>query len=196
MTSRRVGKGALAPCPPSRGMLWNGGHASLLHRNARRIEHEVPDSIRLEQPVQPKAVIARLIAARYRRDRSELPGCPGSDLPDQRQQPAVIAPRQLMPRNPVPLRAMQRHQPCLLTEFDRNENCATMAGGGRDYGRCLHPTSPMARVYKTQTYGLATLTAPWNLQALSLPQPRTPRCPARPAPACPGGRRWRSLRGG
>src|ERR1700754_5086828 len=121
---------------------------ALLHRNGRRIEHQVPDPSRLEQPVQQKAIIASLVAARYRRHRAELPGRPGSDLLDQRQQPAVIAPRQLMPRNPVSVRAMQRHQPCFLTEFDRDENRATTASGGRDYGRSLHPTSPMVRVYK------------------------------------------------
>src|SRR4029077_7740151 len=35
---------------------------------------------------------------------------------------------------------MQGHQPGLLTQFDCSENRATMHGGGRDYGRCLHLT--------------------------------------------------------
>src|SRR4051794_15612159 len=52
----------------------------------------------------------------------------------------MIAAFQLMPRDPVPVGTVQRHQPALLAEFDRNENCATMAGGGRVYGRCLHLT--------------------------------------------------------
>src|SRR6202011_5374044 len=59
---------------------------------------------------------------------------------DQCQQPGMIAALELMTGNPVPIRAVQRNQPGLLTQFDRHENCATMAGGGRVYGRCLHLT--------------------------------------------------------
>src|SRR6195256_3096317 len=52
----------------------------------------------------------------------------------------MIAAFQLMPRDPVPVGTVQRHQPALLAEFDCNENCATITGGGRVYGRCLHLT--------------------------------------------------------
>src|SRR5438034_7794739 len=77
----------------------------------------------------------------------------------------MIATRQLVAGQLVLVRAVQRHQPALLTQFDGNENCAITAGGGRAYGRCLHPTSPMVRVWKPKPIGKATLTAPWNLRA-------------------------------
>ena len=63
----------------------------------------------------------------------------------------MIATLQLVTRDPVPVRAVQRHQPALLAEFDCNENCATMTGGGRVYGRCLHLTLHGSSV-ETQTY--------------------------------------------
>src|SRR4029077_12946013 len=52
----------------------------------------------------------------------------------------MIAAFELMTGNPVPIRAVQRNQPGLLTQFDCNENRATMVGGGRVYGRYLHLT--------------------------------------------------------
>src|SRR5882724_4969318 len=52
----------------------------------------------------------------------------------------MIAALNLMTGYPVPVRAVQRHKPGLLTQFDCNENRAIIAGGGRVYGRCLHLT--------------------------------------------------------
>src|SRR5207245_6245043 len=57
---------------------------------------------------------------------------------DQRQPLGMIATLQLVAGHLVFVRAVQRHQPAALAQFDRNENCATMAGGERVYGRCLH----------------------------------------------------------
>src|SRR5437899_3430448 len=90
--------------------------------------------------MQPEPVIAGLIATHHTRRRAELLGRPPADPFDQRQQFGVISPCDPMAGNPVPIRAVQRHQPALLTQFDRNENRATMEGGGRVYGRCLHLT--------------------------------------------------------
>src|ERR1700756_3024932 len=135
--------------------------------------------------MQPKAVIAGLIAAHHSRYRSELLRHPGPAPFDQRQQFGVIASFQLVARNPIPLRAVQRHKPRLLTQFDGNENCATMAAGGRAYGRCLHPTSPMVRVWKPKPIGKATLTAPWNLRFLSRNDGRVTST-GRPQPALLG----------
>src|SRR5439155_26336654 len=98
----------------------------------------------------------------------------------QRHQSSMIATRQLVAGQLVLVRAVQRHQPALLTQFDGNENCAITAGGGRAYGRCLHPTSPMVRVRKPKPIGKATLTAPWNLRILRTTSP----APARSGRAC------------
>ena len=49
----------------------------LIHRNARRVEHVVRDPGRHQQPMQPKPVVARLVAAHHRRHRSQLPAPPG-----------------------------------------------------------------------------------------------------------------------
>ena len=113
---------------------------ALLHRNAGGVKHEVHDPGRQQQPVQPEAVIAGLVAAHDPNRRAQLLLRPAADLLDQGQQPGMIAALQLVTRNPVPVRAVQRHQPALLAEFDCNENCATIVGGGRVYGRCLHLT--------------------------------------------------------
>src|SRR5882762_8731728 len=64
----------------------------------------------------------------------------------------MIAAGKLMPGYPVPVRAVYRHKPALLAQFDCNENRANMADGGRAYVGCLHLTSPMVRVCKTQIY--------------------------------------------
>ena len=53
---------------------------ALLHRNARGIEHEVRDPSSLEQPEQPKAVVASLVATHHARRRSEPLARPGTDL--------------------------------------------------------------------------------------------------------------------
>jgi hypothetical protein len=47
---------------------------TLLDCNARRIEDVVRNPTCLQQPVQPKAIIAGLVATRYLRDCSELLG--------------------------------------------------------------------------------------------------------------------------
>src|SRR5438132_5226541 len=112
----------------------------MLHRNAGRIEHEVADPGLRQEPMQPEPVMAGLIATPHTRRRAELLGRPPAEPFDQRQQFGVISPCDPMAGNPVPIRAVQRHQPALLTQFDCNENCATMAGGGRVCGRCLHLT--------------------------------------------------------
>ena len=67
---------------------------------------------------------------------------------------------------PVLVRAVQRHQPGLLTQFDGNENCAIIADGERGCGRCLHLTSPMVRVCKPKPIG-CTPIAPWNLRSIT-----------------------------
>src|SRR5437667_6202962 len=118
----------------------------------------------------PEPVIAGLVATRHRRNASQRPRRPIPDPVDQRQQSSMIATRQLVAGQLVLVRAVQRHQPALLTQFDGNENCAITAGGGRAYGRCLHPTSPMVRVWKPKPIGKTTLTAPWNLLFLLLHQ--------------------------
>src|SRR5260221_10158571 len=51
-----------------------------------------------------------------------------------------------MPGLPILVGAVHRYQPALLTEFDRNENRAIIADGGRAHVGCLHLTSPMVRV--------------------------------------------------
>jgi hypothetical protein len=43
---------------------------ALLDRNARRVEHMARDPRRRQKPVQPKPVVASLVAAHHRRDRS------------------------------------------------------------------------------------------------------------------------------
>src|SRR5215218_423637 len=87
----------------------------------------------------------------------------------------MIAALKLVTRHPVPIRTVQRHQPGLLTQFDRNENCANMGGGERVYGRCLHltlhrfecgnpnlserPRSPPHGIYVATIYSAACLVS-------------------------------------
>jgi hypothetical protein len=52
---------------------------SLLHRNARGIEYEVGDPRRHQQPMQPEAVIAGLVATHDLRRRTQLEGRPCTD---------------------------------------------------------------------------------------------------------------------
>src|SRR3954463_15450266 len=98
----------------------------------------------------------------------------------------MIAALQLVTRNPVPVGTVQRHQPALLAEFDCNENCATMLGGGRVYGRCLHltlrwfecgnpnlsekPRSPPHGIYGLRARDMSTTSLP--------PSAHTPTRPA------------------
>src|SRR5829696_4431592 len=52
----------------------------------------------------------------------------------------MIPTLQLMVGYLILVRAVQRDQPAPLAQFDCNENCATILGGGRGHGRCLHLT--------------------------------------------------------
>src|SRR5205823_11445981 len=94
---------------------------------------------------------------------------------DQRQQLGMIATLQLVAGHLVFVRAAQRHEPAPLAQFDCNENCATMAGGARVHGRCLHLTlrwfecgnpnlperacSPPHGIYETRLLTSAALTS-------------------------------------
>jgi hypothetical protein len=51
--------------------------------------------------------------------------------------PREISTCQLMPGYPIPVGTMHRHQPALLTEFDRNENRANMAVGTQPLDTCV-----------------------------------------------------------
>src|SRR5437868_15290873 len=158
------------------------------------IEHEVADPGLRQQPMQPEPVIAGLIATHHTRRRAELLGRPPADPFDQRQQFGVISPCDPMAGNPVPIRAVQRHQPALLTQFDCNENCATMAGGGRVCGRCLHLTlrwfecgNPnLSERPRSPPHGIYTVIA---IRPLG-PPPGDPTAPAAaPRPRIPDARR-------
>src|SRR3954447_26618605 len=96
--------------------------------------------------MQPKPVIARLVTAHHRGPRSKLMRGSLANALEQCQQSHVVAAFELMPRYAVPIRAVQGDQPALLAQFDRNENRANMADGGRVQVGCLHLTSPMVRV--------------------------------------------------
>src|SRR5882724_5643400 len=76
----------------------------------------------------------------------------------------MIATLQLLVGYLVFVRAVQRHQPAPLAQFDCNENCATMLGGGRGCGRCLHLTLRGFECGNPNLIGKATLTASWNLR--------------------------------
>src|SRR5882724_5236042 len=84
------------------------------------------------------------------------------------QQASMIATLQLLVGYLVFVRAVQRHQPAPLAQFDCNENCATMLGGGRGCGRCLHLTLRGFECGNPNLIGKATLTASWNLQFYAL----------------------------
>src|SRR5882724_12245571 len=86
----------------------------------------------------------------------------------------MIATLQLLVGYLVFVRAVQRHQPAPLAQFDCNENCATMLGGGRGCGRCLHLTLRGFECGNPNLIGKATLTASWNLRN------------AAPLSSCPG----------
>jgi hypothetical protein len=58
---------------------------TLLHRNARRVEHIIGNPRRRQQAVQPKAVVTRLIAAHDRALVAEFPRRPISHPLDQSQ---------------------------------------------------------------------------------------------------------------
>src|SRR2546426_4664922 len=77
---------------------------------------------------------------------------PSTNVLQQTEQSGVVAARKLVAGYPVPVRAVYRHKPALLAQFDCNENCANMADGGRACVECLHLTSPMVRVLETQIY--------------------------------------------
>ena len=138
----------------------------LIHHNARRIEHMVRDPCRQQETMQPKPVVASLVAAHHRRHRSQRPRRPLADALDQRQQASMIAALHLMARYPILVRAVYRHQPALSAQFDRNKNRAKIIPDGRAYGGCLHLTSPLVRVWKPKPSG-CTPIAPWNLRCLT-----------------------------
>src|SRR2546423_5359551 len=75
----------------------------------------------------------------------------------------MIAALQPMVRYLVPVWAVHRHQPTPLAQFDRNENRATIARGGRVHRGCLHLSLRWFECWKPKPIGKATLTAPWNL---------------------------------
>src|SRR3984893_8646440 len=135
----------------------------LIHRDARRIEHVVRDPRRYQKPMQPKPVITSLVATHHRGHRSQSLYRPIAHPIDQRQQARVIPVLHLVPGNLIPVRTVQRYQPGLLAQFDRNKNRANMPCDGRAYGRCLHLTSPWVRVCKPKSSG-CTLITPWNLR--------------------------------
>src|SRR2546430_6794291 len=115
--------------------------------------------------MQPKPVVARLVATHHGRSHSQRPGRPLAHPINERQQAGMIAALQPMVRYLVPVWAVHRHQPTPLAQFDRNENRATIARGGRVHRGCLHLSLRWFECWKPKPIGKATLTAPWNLRA-------------------------------
>src|SRR5689334_22903376 len=72
--------------------------------------------------------------------------CAQTNTLDQPQQPNIVATVELVPREAILVRAVHRHQPAALAQFERNENRAIMTRDGRAYVGCSHLTSPMVRV--------------------------------------------------
>lgn len=75
----------------------------------------------------------------------------------------MIATLQLMVGYLILVRAVHRHQPTPLAQFDRYKNRANIALDGRAYVGCLHLTSPLVRVWKPKPSG-CTPIATWNLR--------------------------------
>ena len=103
-------------------------------------QFSIPDAQR--NPVQPKTVIAGFVAAhdRYRLGQSTFSA---RSLPNkQRHQPLAVIRHHSMARHPITVRAQKRHQPFLLTQFDRRKKRGTMLTGGCADGGCLHLSSP------------------------------------------------------
>src|SRR4029079_1522321 len=109
-----------------------------------------------------------------RRNGSQRPGRPLPNLTDQRQQRSMIAALQLVTRHLAFVRTVQRYQPALLAQFNRNENRATMPGGGRVYGRCLHLALRWFECGNPNLPERARSPPPWNLRrSNSLRPPRS-----------------------
>src|SRR5262249_18840849 len=150
--------------------------AALLHRYAPGIEHVVLDPIRLQKPMQPIPVVARLVAALHARQRPQLAARPLAHALEQRQQSGTVSHLDLVVGHPILVRTMKCHQPVLLAQFDCNENRAIMTRDGRAHVGCLHLASPMVRVCKPKPIG-CTPIAPWNLR-ISTVMPKRPKKPA------------------
>src|SRR5205823_1645258 len=99
---------------------------------------------------------------------SQRPGRPLAHPINERQQAGMIAALQPMVRYLVPVWAVHRHQPTPLAQFDRNENRATIARGGRVHRGCLHLSLRWFECWKPKPIGKATLTAPWNLPSIPI----------------------------
>src|SRR5262249_1733705 len=152
--------------------------AALLHRYAPGIEHVVLDPIRLQKPMQPIPVVARLVAALHARQRPQLAARPLAHALEQRPQSGTVSHPAPVAGHPVSVRTMKCHQPVLLAQFDCNENRAIMTRDGRAHVGCLHLASPMVRVCKPKPIG-CTPIAPWNLrmarvQRIKLTDPSAP----------------------
>src|ERR1700730_8648378 len=68
---------------------------SLIHRNARRVKHIVRDPIRQQKPVEPKPVVACLVATPHRRHPSQRPCRPLAHRSTSASKPARSPPPSL-----------------------------------------------------------------------------------------------------
>ena len=105
----------------------------LLNRYARRIKDVVLHPRRQEQPVQPKAVVARLVAASPPSDESQpaatsRPQIRSINARRPTWSPPATVCREILSRSGLCLFA---GQPSALAQFNRNENRAIMPCGGR-----------------------------------------------------------------
>jgi hypothetical protein len=139
---------------------------SLIDRNTRGIEHMVGNPGRSQKAMQPEPVVARFVATHHRRRRAQHPPRPLAHSLNQRQQTDMVAAIELVPRHPIAIRTVDRHQPTPLAQFKRNENPAIIPVDGRAYVGCLHLTSPMVQGVETEPTG-GTPIAPWYLRAAS-----------------------------
>ena len=88
-----------------------------------------------QTPSKQKKIYYPLAGDGWQRQRPEEVGMDGALLAQAisyaKTQASTIPALELVPGHPVPIGAVQRYQPAALAQFDRNENRATMAGGGR-----------------------------------------------------------------
>jgi hypothetical protein len=101
----QVDPGRLGPARPA------------VDRQARRVDHLVLDAAGAQQPVQPEAVVAGLVAADHGGRSAELLFRPPPRACDQLQQRPAVAARDAVPADLVGHRRVDADQPARLAQF-------------------------------------------------------------------------------
>jgi hypothetical protein len=99
-------------------------------QQARRVDDLIGDAVRHQEPVQPEAVVAGLIAGDDPYRPAEARFGPSARRPDQHQQGRRITAGDRVPADLVGHRAGQADQPLGLAQFQRHEQRGRLRVGG------------------------------------------------------------------